>query len=413
MAQINITVDLNEILPFFSDNLGGGFKKLFQDGINAVLEAESTEQLKAEPYVRSNERQGYRNGFRDRQLNTRIGTITLRVPKHRNGVPFKTLVFDNYARSEAALIVGMAEMVVNGVSTRKVSNVMETLCGTSYSKSTVSEACKILNESVNDFKARPLTSSFPFVTIDATYFKVRENSRVISKAFMVAYGTNEQGKREILGFGIYKNESKETWRKFLQDLKDRGLKDVLMFTSDAHEGITNAISKVFPNVPWQRCQFHFSKNISEKLPKKYQVGIQSELQEMFNAKDIEEARKRRDEIIADYRDIADDAMTCLDEGFESAMTVMSLPEHLRKYFRTSNHIERLNKELKRRSKVIGIFPNEESLVRLMGSLLLEINDSLSLKRSIFTNKTYQELMASNVPAVLVNIAVEQRNLLVA
>ena len=179
-------------------------------------------------------------------------------------------MFDNYSRSEAALVVCMAEMVVNGVSTRKVSTVMETLCGTSYSKSTVSEACKKLDENVKEFRERPLAGSYPFVTIDATYFKVRENNRVISKAFMIAYGTNDQGKREILGFGVYQNESKETWKQFLQGLKDRGLKNVLMFTSDAHEGIINAISKVFPNVPWQRCQFHFSRNISDKVPKKYQ-----------------------------------------------------------------------------------------------------------------------------------------------
>ena len=186
-----------------------------------------------------------------------------------------------------------------------------------------------------------------------------------------------------------------------------------MFTSDAHEGIINAISKVFPNVPWQRCQFHFSRNISDKVPKKYQAGIRSELQEMFKAETIEAARKKRDEIIADYREVADSAMTCLDEGFESAMTVMSLPKHLRKYYRTSNHIERMNKELKRRSKAIGVFPNEESLVRLMGSVLIEFNDGLAVRKCIFTNQTYQELMSSEVPATLINIAMEQRNLLAA
>ena len=413
MAQLNITLNQDEILQLLSDNHEDAFKKLLQSSLNAILKAESAAQLKAEPYERSEERTGSRNGFRDRTLNTRIGSIVLSVPKHRDGEPFSTLVFENYSRSEAALVVCMAEMVVNGVSTRKVSTVMETLCGTSYSKSTVSEACKKLDESVSEFRQRTLTGSYPFVTIDATYFKVRENNRVISKAFMIAYGTNDQGKREILGFGVYQNESKETWKQFLQSLKDRGLKNVLMFTSDAHEGIINAISKVFPNVPWQRCQFHFSRNISDKVPKKYQAGIRSELQEMFNAETIEAARKKRDEIIADYREVADSAMTCLDEGFESAMTVMSLPKHLRKYYRTSNHIERLNKELKRRSKAIGIFPNEESLSRLMGSVLIEFNDGLAIRKCIFTNKTYQELISSDVPAALINIAVEQRNLLAA
>lgn len=413
MAQINITLNQEEILQLLSGNREDAFKELLQNSLNSILKAESTEQLKAQPYERTDNREGSRNGTRERTLNTRLGSITLKVPKHRDGVPFKTLVFDNYSRSEAALITSMAEMVINGVSTRKVSNVMETLCGTSFSKSSVSEACKELDEQVEAFRIRPLEKSYPFVTMDATYFKVREKHKVIAKAFMIAYGTDEYGHREILGFGAYANESKDTWRQFLRSLKDRGLKDVLMFTSDAHEGIIYAISKVYPNVPWQRCQFHFSKNITDKVPKKYQAGVRSELQEMFQCCTMKDARKKRDEIIADYKDIAESAMTCLDEGFESAMTVMSLPHYWRKYFRTSNHIERVNKELKRRSRVIGIFPNEESLIRLMGSVLIELNSGLNTRRSIFTNKTYKELISSDISAKLTKIAVEQKNLLAA
>ena len=188
------------------------------------------------------------------------------MPRHRN-VPFKTLVFENYSRSEAALIASMAEMVVSGVATRKVSNIMETLCGTTFSKSSVSEVCKDLIEKVNEFKDRPLTGDYPFLIVDATYFKVREKHRIVSKAFMIAYGTNQEGHREILGFEVYDNESKETWNSFLQKLKKRGLQGLLMITSDAHEGIQDAVSKVFPEVPWQRCQFHFARNISENHQK--------------------------------------------------------------------------------------------------------------------------------------------------
>ena len=413
MAQLNITLNQDEILQLLADDRDSAFKKLLQDSLNSILRAESAEQLKAEPYERSEERTGSRNGFRDRPLTTRIGQIILKVPKHRDGEAFKTFVFDNYCRSEAALIVTMAEMCVNGVSTRKVSQVMETLCGKSFSKSTVSEACKELDEKVKEFRERPLTGEYPFMTIDATYFKVRENSRVISKAFMIAYATNSEGHREIIGFGIYRNESKETWNSFLKGLKARGLTGVRMITSDAHEGIIDAISKQFPDVPWQRCQFHFSRNITQKAPAKYQKGLASELQDMFNCKTIEAARKRRDEIIADYKDVAEEAMTCLDEGFESAMTVMVLPGYLHKYFRTSNQIERLNKELKRRSKVIGVFPNEDSLMRLMGAVLMERNDHIASLRCVFKATTLQELMTSNLPAKLVKIAREQRQLLAA
>ena len=323
------------------------------------------------------------------------------------------MVFDNYCRSEAALVVTMAEMVVNGVSTRKVSQVMETLCGKSFSKSSVSVACKELDARVQEFRERPLCEDYPFLTVDATYFKVRENARVISKAFMIAYATNTDGRRGIIGFGIYKNESKDTWNEFLKSLKTRGLKGVRMITSDAHEGIIYAISKQFPGVPWQRCQFHFSRNITQKTPAKYQKGLAAELQEMFNSKTVEDARKRRDSIIEDYKDVAEDAMNCLDEGFEAAMTVMALPSYLHKYFRTSNQIERLNKELKRRSKVIGVFPNEDSLMRLMGSVLLERNETITLNRSLFKEITYAKFMTADLQRRLVEIAEEQKTLLAA
>ncbi len=203
--------------------------------------------------------------MRNRDLNTRIGTITLAVPRHRN-VPFHTLIFDNYSRSEAALITTMAEMVVNGVSTRKVSKVMETLCGTSYSKSAVSEACKGLDKAVHSFKKRPLENKYKFLYVDATYFKVRGEYRIGSKAMMVALAITDEGKREIIGFEIYDNESKETWKLFLESLKERGLNDPKMITSDAHDGIIYAISRIFPNTPWQRCQTHFSRNILSHAP---------------------------------------------------------------------------------------------------------------------------------------------------
>ena len=409
MAQLNITLNQEEIQALLLEDQGEAFKKILQASLNKILQAESAEQLKAEPYERSAERTDSRNGSRDRDLNTRVGRITLQVPRHRN-VPFKTLVFENYSRSEAALVAGMAEMVVNGVSTRKVSRVMETLCGTSFSKSAVSDVCKDLDKAVKEFRNRPLEGDYPFLTVDATYFKVRENSRVISKAFMIAYGTNTEGHREILGFGVYENESSATWTDFLLGLKKRGLTGLLMITSDAHDGILSAIGKVFPTVPWQRCQFHFSRNITDKAPKKYQAGLRTELQEMFNCKTLAEARKIRDRIINDYRDVAESAVVCLDEGFESAMTVMLLPAWLRRFYRTSNQIERLNKELKRRSKVIGVFPNEDSVLRLMGSVLIERHDAIQAGRAVFSKESLASLMNSDVPAKLIVIAEEQRRL---
>lgn len=409
MAHLNITLDQEEILQLLSENSGETFKIILQASLNRILQAESAEQLRAAPYERSEERTDSRNGSRERVLNTRVGRITLKVPRHREQ-PFKTMVFENYCRSEAALIAGMAEMVVNGVSTRKVSRVMEELCGTSFSKSAVSDVCKDLDKAVQEFRMRPLDGEYPFLTVDATYFKVRENSRIVSKAFMLAYGTNAKGHREILGFGVYPNESAATWTDFLMGLKKRGLTGLLMITSDAHDGILSAIGKVFPTVPWQRCQFHFIRNITDKAPKKYQAGLRAELQELFNSRSIGDARKVRDRIVEEYRDVAEDATLCLDEGFESAMTVMQLPVGLRKYYRTSNHIERLNKELKRRSKVIGVFPNENSVLRLMGSVLIEQHDAMLMGRAVFSGETLTALLKSEVPTRLIVIAEEQRRL---
>lgn len=411
MAQLNITLNQEEILQLMSDDRNGAFKELLAKSLNQLLQAESTEQLKAEPYERSDTRTDSRNGSYTRTLTTRLGTIELKVPRHRN-VPFKTLIFDNYITSEAALVTTMAEMVVNGVSTRKVSVVMETLCGKSYSKSTVSEACKELDKTVLEFKNREIKGEYPFVSIDATYFKVREEQRVISKALFIAYAVNSEGRRVILGFESYPKESKETWEKFLLSLKRRGLKNSQIITSDAHEGIRYAIMRVYPETVWQRCQAHFARNILENTPEKYKTGLGSELVEMFNAPTYVAAMQRKNEIIQDYSDIAEKAMRCLDEGFDSAMAVMLLPIEMRREFRTSNHIERLNKELKKRSKPIGIFPNEASLIRLIGAVLMERNQLLETKKhKVFYQPGYEKLKA--VEMKLKAKAAEQREMLIA
>ncbi len=412
MAQINITLNQEEFLALICKDNSELMKVLLEKGLNEVMKAQSEAQLKAKPYARSEERSDYRNGFRDRALTTRIGTITLHVPRHRFKA-FETDIFERYSRSEAALIATMGEMVVNGVSTRKITNVVESLCGETISKSKVSDVCKKLEAKVKAFQERLLTEPYPFLTVDATYFKVRENHRIISKALFIAYGTNMQGHREIIGFKVYPRESADTWNNFLFSLKQRGLRGVTMITSDAHGGILNAIVKQYPDVPWQRCQFHFSMNITEKVPKKYRAGLRAELNEMFNCDTVEEARLKRDEIIKDYGDVAENAVNALEEGFESAMTAMILPKGLRKYFRTSNHIERLNRELKRRSRVIGIFPNESSLVRLMGSVLSDLNDSNPQRRAIFSPATLQEALNPERLQQLKAAALEQQCLLAA
>lgn len=384
MATFDITLSQEELLQvFLSEDSNSAMQELVRRTLNEFLRCESDEQLKAERYEHTAERADYRNGMRERQLTTRIGTFELEVPRHRNQ-PFRTMLFETYQRSEAALVTTMAEMVIAGVSTRKVAKVMETLCGKEFSKSTVSEACTELDKYVNDFRNRPIEpGKYPFIMLDATYFKCREDGRISPVAFMVAIGITGDGKREVIGFGVYDDESDTTWDEFLQSLVKRGLQGVRMFTSDAHKSIRKAVWKCFPNAAWQRCQFHFMKNILDTAPKKYRKGLESELHEMFNAQSEPDARKLMNEIVNDYSEVAEKSMEILENGFDDAMTVFTLPEEMRTTLRTSNAMERLNGELKRRSNVIKIFPNRESVLRLMGTVTMRQHDILLGKRGRF------------------------------
>ena len=410
MSEVNLTLNYEEVVALFSKEKNEAFAYLMEKILNAFLLAESEEQIGAGKYERSGERTDYRNGTRNRPLVTRIGKLTLRLPRNRN-VPFATILFDQYQRNEAALITTMMEMVVQGVSTRKVTNVVEELCGTSISKSTVSELCKALDESITAFKIRPLEDPYPFLIVDAKYFKVRENHRIVSKAFMVAMGITEDGRREIIGFDTYENESEATWEKFFIGLKKRGLNPD-MITSDAHQGLLAALKEVYPEVPWQRCQVHFLKNILKEAPKKEQEGLRTELREMFTAQTMKEARERRDEIIHDYKDVASKAIEKLELGFEEAMTVMLLPERMRTPLRTTNYLERENGELGRRSDVIRIFPNAESLTRLMGAVLIDRHDIMGTRNALFTKEKCIHTIKEVKPK-LIKIAYEQIRLLKA
>lgn len=410
MARINITLDQDEILRLLGDSGGEAFRTMLQESVNAVLRAESDEQLRAGRYERTEERTDMRNGTRERPLTTRIGTIELKVPRHR-GQPFRTMLFENYSRSEAALVATMAEMVVAGVSTAKVGRVMEQICGRSFSKQSVSAACRELDGAVGAFRDRRLEGDYLFVMVDATYLKCREDHKVRSKALMVALGMTPGGTKEIIGFSLADAETEAAWTSFLRSLRDRGLRGMRMLTSDAHEGIVAALQAVFPDVAWQRCQAHFCRNVVEAAPKRLQAGLRSELAEMFNCATVEEARSRRDEIIADYSGPAPKAMECLDRGFDDAMTVMELPRDMRRPTRTSNYLERLNREIKRRSRVVGIFPNAGSIERLAGAVLMEENERWASMSRIYYGTAVEAL--EKKLEVLAGIAHAQRQLRLA
>lgn len=393
MADINFTLDYDFFVGLFSESKEDAFAKLMEKMLNQILKAESSEQLHAENYQRTDNRTDYRNGTRERGLVTRLGKLELQVPRHRD-VPFRTVLFEQYQRNEQALIATMMEMVVQGVSTRNIEKITQELCNETFSRSTVSEICRDLDIPVKEFRNRPLDGSYPFVMADALYIKVREGHRVISKAFFVAIGFNKQGKREVLGFEVYENESIETWTDFMNNLVKRGLTGVDLVTSDAHQGLQEAVKTCFPGTAWQRCQAHFSRNIVDKCPKKYAAGLSSELPLMFNASTIEEARRIKNHLVDEYQDVAPQAARTLDEGFEDSMSVMAFPQLFRIQLRTTNYLERENRELRKREKVIGIFPNAASALRLIGAVLMDDSNDWSTHNRSFNMERYFEERSS-------------------
>lgn len=393
MAQLHFTLDYDFLVGLFAESKDTAFAKLMEALLNQVLKAESSEQLGVENYERSDKRKDYRNGSRSRFLTTRVGKIELEVPRHRN-VPFKTVLFENYQRNEQALISTMMEMVVQGVSTRSIQKVTEELCGETFSKSTVSEICKELDIPVKEFKNRLLKEKYPFIMADAMYIKVREDHRIVSKALFIAIGINPTGHKEVLGFEIYDVEKYDSWKHFFESLKSRGLRGVDIITSDSHKGLVEAIKECFTGTSWQRCQAHFMRNILDKCPKKYLAGLASELKPMFAASTIQEARNLRDCIIEEYQDIAKEAMSILDSGFEDSMTIMALPSKYRLALRTSNLVERENGEIRKREKVIKIFPNKESALRLLGAVLLDDHTDWSKRNCVFNMDEYYNMHSS-------------------
>lgn len=394
MAQLNFTLDTEIIKGLFTlDGRDDSMAKLIESIINQVLDAQATEIIGAEPYERTEARTAYRNGYRPREMKTRVGTLELSVPRLRDG-NFSTDLFARYQRSEQALVLAMMEMVVNGVSTRKVERITEKLCGTSFSKSTISKLCQGLDPIITEFKNRPLDNHFPFVIVDAIYVKVRERHRVRSKGLLIAIGVNHNGYREVLGFTIANSETETSWNDFFVHLKERGLSKVDFVISDAHQGLVKAIKKQFQGASWQRCQTHFSKNILDSCPKKLQPEIKERLRGLYDAADEKTAQMLLRSITKDYQNLAPKVIEKLESGFEDVISVLSLPMKYRKRLRTSNSIERLNQEIRRRERVIRIFPNSDSVIRLMGALLMEQHEKWATGRKYLDMQEYYDSLQS-------------------
>jgi transposase-like protein len=284
-------------------------------------------------------------------------------------------MFARYQRSEQALVLALMEMVVNGVSTRKISQITEELCGSEFSKSTVSDLCQKLDPLVKAWNNRDLRNMhYPFVLVDALVLKIREEGRVRSRSAMIAVGINTEGYREILGLMLGDSESEASWSEFFFWLKSRNLRGVDLIVSDDHKGLVKAVRQNFQGVSWQRCQTHFMRNILDAAPKSVEKELYPHLRAILDAPDIDTARVLLNQTLEIFEKKAPKAMRVLEEGFDDATAVLVLPEKYRRRLRTTNCVERLNEEIRRRERVIRIFPNRESAVRLIGSLLMEIDD---------------------------------------
>ena len=390
MAHLNFTLDMDVLKDsVMNSNIEAVVKSTIVLVLNEYMEKERDDYLKASSYERSEDRIDYRNGYYERDYIVSVGKIRLKVPRTRNG-EFSPTVFERYARCEQALVLSMLEMVVNGVSTRKVSSVIKQLCGESVSKSFVSALTAKLDPIVNEWANRPLnTTYYPYVFMDAMYIKVREHNRVVSKAVYLAMGINEKGYREILGIKVDHNESYESWTAFFQYLISRGLSSPKLVVSDAHEGLRKAIQKEFIGTSWQRCNVHFKRNIITKLPKKESAEAISLLKAIFLAEEMDTVRELKRLFFEKYSENKsfEKALKTLDEGFEDSIQYMNFPLHHRKFIRSTNSVERLNQEIRRREQIIRIFPNTQSAFRLIGAVLMSYTkESKGWNRIVFVDQ---------------------------
>ena len=372
---------LHEVVELLTDNGCEGYAQVFELILNQAMLIERSQALGAEPYQRSESRLGHANGFKPKSLTSRLGKLNLQIPQTR-GVEFYPSALERGERSERALKLAVAEMYVQGVSTRKVAAVMQELCGTEVSSAQVSRASQLLDEELAKWRERPLGET-PYLILDARYEKVRIDGKVIGCAVLVAIGILPSGKRVILGVSVSLSEAEVHWRDFLASLQARGLCGVQFVVSDDHKGLKQALQTRLTSVPWQRCQFHLMQNAMHYVPKLEQRReVAAELRGVFNASDRREADERLAKLVTKYQKTAPKLAAWLETNVPEGLTVLTLPEEHRRRLRTTNGLERLNKEIKRRTRVATLFPNEASLLRLVSAVLMEISEDWE------TGKTY-------------------------
>jgi putative transposase len=369
-----------------ADFLREGVRVLSQ----ALMEAEVTQHLGAQRYERSPERSGQRNGYRDRPWDTRVGSIELKVPRVRDGSFFPALL-EPRKRAEQALTAVVQEAYVQGTSTRRVDHLVQALGMQGISKSQVSRLCQELDAEVERFRQRKLEGDYPYVWVDATYLKVREQGRVVSMAVVIAIGVKESGEREVLGIDVGPSEDGEFWRQFLRGLVARGLGGVQLVISDAHQGLKGAIESVLQGASWQRCRTHFMRNALALVPKAAAQMVAATIRTVFVQPDAASAREQWRRVADNFRPRYPRLATLLDEAEEDVLAYLAFPpEHWRQIW-SNNPLERLNREIKRRTDVVGIFPNQGAVIRLVGAILSEQHDEWQVSRRYFSAQSLAKL----------------------
>jgi len=363
-------IDVKELLARDQDFVRVALEALLQ----AALEAEMTEAIGAEKGERTETRLSYRSGYYGRSLITRVGTLELRVPQDRLG-RFSTDLFARYQRSEKALVGTLAEMYVQGVSTRKVKAVTEALCGHSFSASAISAVNKSLDEALHKFAERRLTEPFPYLILDARYEKVREGGIISSQAVLIAVAVDGEGRRQVLAVELANRESRSSWRDFLTGLKQRGLFGVEFVVSDDHEGLKGAISEVLPGAAWQRCYVHFLRNALDYVPRKVDDDCLQELRWIYDRRELAEVRRDIAQWLAKWQAKYPKLCDWAEDNIEETLTYYRLPLAHHKHMKSTNMLERLNQEIKRRTHVVRIFPNTESCLRLVRALAVETHEN--------------------------------------
>lgn len=345
-----------------------------------LMDVEVASKVQANKSERTDERKGYRSGYRVRRFDTRMGTMYLFVPKVRQGgyIPF---FVSEKSRSEAALINVIQEAYINGVSTRKIKRLAQSLGIESISRGQVSNITRELNEQVQAFRNRRLEKTYPVLWVDALYERIRYDNRVINMAVEVVIGIDMQGKRDILAIEPMQEESEATYKSLFDSLKARGLGDVWLVVSDAHKGLTKAIRESFVGCAWQRCKVHFMRNILARIPGKDKVSFASRLKQIWLQPDIDTARAYTDRLMDDYENRFPEAARILEEGLEDSLQFYSFQRMDARKISSTNMLERLNREIRRRTNVVGVFPNMDSYIRLVTSHLIEYSEDWSAEKA--------------------------------